>query len=377
MTTVVVGGAIANKAGSAGEAWVRLSWAEGFAALGFDVLLLEQLEPGAPPGAEQWFDEVVQSFGWTDRAALLLPGTPVPERVRATIADAALLVNISGHLDPFGAVSSIPCKAYVDIDPGFTQLWEATGVGGARLEEHDAYLTIGENLPDGSTFVPMLGLEWWPTRQPVVLDRWPVTPPVACDRLTTIGNWRGPFGPIDYEGRRLGLKLHEFRKIVDLPALVRDELGSRSPAFELAMAIHPADGGDRSRLEDAGWIVRDPAEVVATPRAFADYVSSSAGELSVAQGVYVDTRCGWFSDRSVRYLAAGRPVVVQDTGFAKNIPVGDGVLQFDSVDGAGAGVCDLVDRYAHHCAAARRIAEEHFDAPVVLGPICERVGIAP
>lgn len=378
---VIVGGAIANKAGNAGEAWVRLSWAEGFAELGFDVLLLEQLESGAPLGARQWFAHVMGAFGWSNRSALLLPGGGTDglglDAVEAAVASASMLVNISGHLAPSGLVAGVPLKVFVDIDPGFTQLWAATGVRATRLDGHDVYLTIGENIPSGVTWLPSLGLEWWPTRQPVVLNQWAAQDLVPIDRLTTVGNWRGPYGSIHYEGRSLGLKVHEFRKFLTLPGRVRRELGAATPTFELAVAFHDADGRDRDRLIDLGWLVTDPAELVATPAAFADYVRSSPAEFSVAQGVYVESGCGWFSDRSVRYLASARPVIVQETGFSKAIPTGLGVLPFESLDDAAAAVCDLVERYPLHCAAARQLAEEHFDARSILGALCDRVGVSP
>jgi hypothetical protein len=145
--------------------------------------------------------------------------------------------------------------------------------------------------------------------------------------------------------------------------------------FELALDIHPADFADLAALHEAGWRVVDPSEVAADPDAFRAYVQRSGAEFSVAQGVYVQTQCGWFSDRTTRYLASARPVLVQDTGFSRLLPTGDGLVAFSTLDEAVAGAADITARYPEHRAEARRIAEEHFDARHVLARFCEQAGI--
>jgi hypothetical protein len=207
-------------------------------------------------------------------------------------------------------------------------------------------------------------LEDWP----VVLEDWPVAPSAEPNRFTTIATWRAPFGSIDHGGRTYGLKVHEFRKFVTLP----EESPQR---FELALDIHPGDFADLERLRGHGWEVVDPHAVAGDPDAFRAYVQASGGEFSVAQGVYVDTACGWFSDRSTRYLASGRPVLLQDTGFSRVLPAGEGLVAFTTLEEAVAGANDIVARYSEHSAAARRIAEEQFAAPAVLGDFCDRAGI--
>ena len=146
--------------------------------------------------------------------------------------------------------------------------------------------------------------------------------------------------------------------------------------FELALDLHPADSGDRALLERGGWRIRDP-QAVATPSGFAHFVRSSGAEFSVAQGVYVETRSGWFSDRTVRYLASGRPAVVQDTGFSRTLPVGAGLLAFTTPAEADACVREVVDNYEHHCREARRIAEDLFASDRALAPVLEAAGVAP
>jgi hypothetical protein len=150
-----------------------------------------------------------------------------------------------------------------------------------------------------------------------------------------------------------------------------------SHPFEIALAIHPADGKDLAALEDNDWRIVDPTEIVAQPHAFREYVQASGAEFSVAQGVYVDTRSGWFSDRTIRYLASGKPALVQDTGFGDQLPVGDGLLSFKTLDDAETGAHEIVRNYEHHCRAARAIAENHFASDQVLGSLLDRVGVSP
>jgi len=206
-------------------------------------------------------------------------------------------------------------------------------------------------------------------RQPVVLDDWPVTEAGSQDRFTTVGSWRGPYGAIEHDGQTYGLKVHEFRRFWDLPRY--------SPyRYEIALAIHPGDDADRRALLERGWTLTDPEVAAGGTDPFRDYVQGSAAEFSVAQGVYVGTRCGWFSDRTVRYLASGRPALVQDTGFGEVLPTGLGLVPFATIEEAITRADGIVDRYAEHSAAARQIAERYFAAEVVLDRFCDEAGIA-
>ena len=371
MSTVVVAGALANKAGSGGEAWVRMSWVRGFEELGLDVRFVEEVGGAREPAAAEWFAEVTGAFGLEGRATLLrereaVAGPPLDDLL--DVAGEATLVNISGHLQMPDLMRAFRRRAMVDIDPGFTQFWHAQGLAGANVEGHDLHFTIGELIGTPACPIPTSGIDWRPVRQPVVLSDWPLRPGESLDRFTTIANWRGPFGPIEHDGRTYGLKVHEFRKFIDLP--------SRSDQrFEIALDIHPADSADREALERSGWLLVDPQAVARGTDAFRDYVQGSGAEFSVAQGVYVDTRCGWFSDRTTRYLASGRPALVQDTGFSETLPTGDGLIAFRTLEEAQAGAADIATRYPEHREAARRLAEEHFAAKRVLARFCEQLGI--
>ena len=372
MTTVAVGGALANKAGNAGGAWVRLSWVRGLQQLGLDVHFVEELSGEEPdPAALRWFADVIGRFDLAGRATLLHAGEAI---VGSSVGDLqslaaeATLVNISGHLRDPALLRAFQRRVMVDIDPGYTQFWHEAGVAGAEIKDHDVYFTIGELIGSPGCQIPTGGIEWKPLRPPVVLADWPMMTGRELDRFTTVASWRGPFGPVQRGGHTFGLKVHEFRKFFDLPV--------RSPQrFELALDIHPADRRDLEALRNHGWRIVDPRIVAGEPDAFRAYIQGSGAEFSVAQGIYVETRSGWFSDRTTRYLASGRPALVQDTGFSGTLPVGDGLVVFKTLEQATAGAADIANRYTEHCEAARRIAQAHFDAHHVLAQFCEQAGI--
>lgn len=368
---VVVAGALANKPGYGGEAWVRLAWVHGLAALGADVMFVEELAHGADrERGVAFFDAVGSRWSSSTKSALISPdgqavaGTS-PEEAADFANGADLLVNISGNLTWSSVFDAVRRRVYIDLDPGFTQFWQATGVAVPGLERHDLHFTVGESIGTPECAVPTAGIRWLPLRQPVVLDDWPIVPPPEEPRFTTVASWRGGYGTVEFAGRRYGLKAHEFRRFIGLPQALP------IPA-EIALDIHPADEADREYLIAHKWRLVDPAMVAGSPESFREYVTGSAAELSVAQGVYVETRCGWFSDRSARYLATGRPVIVQDTGFGRHLPVGEGLFAFRTADEAVAAAREVAHDLAAHGRAARQIASEYFDARVVLGGFLER-----
>ena len=364
MSTAIVAGAVANKAGHGGSAWVRMSWAEGLARLGFDVLFVERLNAPAPASARAAFDVAMRGAGLTGSAALL-DGDAVHGMSREELLDRAagaeLLVNISGHLRDAELLRAARVKVFVDLDPGYTQVWAHEGhdVG---LAGHDHHFTVGANIGTRRCPLPDAGVRWRPVRQPVVLDRWPPSD-AGFSRFTTVGSWRGAFGPVAHGGRRYGVKAHEFRRIAQVPRLA-------GLPCEVALDIHPADAADRALLQDGGWRIADPRRV-ADPSAFARYVRASGGELSAAQGVYVGTRSGWCSDRTVRYLASGRPAVVQDTGLGDSVPLGDGLLAFSTPGEAVAAAQAVASDHGRHRRAARALAEELFAHDRALAPVLE------
>jgi hypothetical protein len=384
MTTVLVSGAIANKLYNGGAAWTRLSWTLGFHELGCRVFFVEQIgrdtcvdDAGAVTTFERsanlaYFRQIMERFGLAGSAALVYEGgEQVDGMAYAELLDVAasadLLVNISGHLTLEPLLRRLRRKAYIDLDPGFTQFWDMADSDGPRLAGHDYYFTIGENIGVSGCPIPTGGIRWHPTRQPIVLEQWPVTSG-TLDRFTTVASWRGPYGPIQYDGRTYGLKVHEFRKFLALPKLT----GQR---FEIALDIYPADQPDRDALLQHGWRILAPRRVVPDPETFRRYVQTSGAEFSVAQGIYVVTWSGWVSDRTVRYLASGKPALVQDTGFSHRYPVGEGLVTFRTLDEAVDGAKRIRRDYSAHCAAAHALAETYFDSNIVLSQLIEAAGV--
>ena len=370
---ILLAGAVANKAGQGGEAWVRLNWLLGLRQLGFDVHFVEQLQPGAPAGAADFFNATMQRHGLAECATLLdgnraVCGLPLA-RVRRFAAEADALVNISGHLSHSDIFEKIRRRVYVDIDPGFTQIWHSQGAK-LGLENHDEHFTIGENIGTAECPIPTCGFAWKKVRPPVVLDAWPAVEGANFDRFTTIANWRGSYGPLEFEGRTFGLKVHEFRKCIALP----HETGL---PFEIALRIHPGDHKDRMALDNAGWQLTDPALASESADAFRNFVRASGAEFSVAQGVYVHTRSGWFSDRTAVYLASGRPALVQDTGFSRHLPAAKGLIAFSTPEEAAHAAREIVGDYSAHCRAAREVAEEFFDSREVLGKFIGDIAASP
>jgi hypothetical protein len=362
--TIVVAGALANKAASGGEAWVRLSWILGLRRLGVDVVFLEQLAPSeGRESSRDYFASVVAAFGLANRAALIHhDGTDGAawDDVCSWCDKAALLINISGHLgEPL--LSRFRRTAFVDIDPGFTQIWHENGT--LEIPPHHVHFTIAENIGRRGCSIPTAGIEWRTTRPPVVLEEWPVAS-VDNRRFTSVASWRGSYGRIEHAGRKYGVKLDEFRKVLPLPRRC-------GQPFELALDIHPDERRDLAALREHGWRLVDPCEVAGDPALFRHYVQSSGAEFSVAQGIYVDTGSGWFSDRTTRYLASGKPALVQETGFNRKIPTGEGLMTFRTLDEAAAGAEAIMADYDRHARAARAIAEEHFDSNKVLTRMLE------
>jgi hypothetical protein len=375
VATILVSGAVANKPLSGGEAWVRMSWVRGLRRLGYDVCFVEQIDSSDCLDADgrtvpfehsvnrQTFESVLGSLAPECPAALLCDGGRETvglgfEEVVERAEGAELLVNISGHLDLEPLKSGPRRRAYVDVDPGFTQIWAEEG-SGAGLEGHDSYFTVGCNVGTAGCPIPTGGLDWVPLPPPVTLADWPATPATGEPRFTTVATWRSPLGTLAHGGAEFGGKHHQWRRLIDLPQLA-------SQRFEIALQIDPADHEDRVALEAGGWHLVDPRSAAGDPLAFRAYVQGSAAEFSVAHPVYVDTASGWVSDRTVRYLATGRPALVQDTGVARRFATGEGLLTFRTLAEAVAGAAAISSDYEAHSRAARSLAEAYFDSDLVL-----------
>jgi hypothetical protein len=370
----IVAGALANKPSSGGEAWVRLSWVLGLRRLGFDAWLVERL-PSADPEGRRFFEQVVGSYGLQERAALLGAGGdglfgPGEDEMAEVAAEAEAVFDLSGHLGEGPVLAAPRMRVYVDLDPGFTQAWHADPSVEFSVAGYDRYLTVGQNVGRPDCRIPVAGIEWRSTLPPVLLEEWGPQPlSEGPFRFTTVATWRSPYGGLEIGGRAMGLKHHQFRRFVELPEQMPEA------EFELALNIHPGDAADLELLRGHGWKVADPRPAAATPDAFRDYLRGSGAEFSVAQGVYVEAGSGWFSDRTAAYLASGRPALVQDTGVAATLPVGEGLLTFTTPEQAVEGARRIADDPEGHANAARGLAEEHLDSDAVLGRVLESIGL--
>ncbi len=380
MGSVVIAAALAQRPNVGGHSWFALQYLLGFRKLGWDVLLVDRLDAGmcrdrlgapCPPASSAnlaYLEEVMERFGLADRWSVLLPdgeaaGMPRAELERR-VASSDLLLNVMGYLDDEALLAAARLRVFLDIDPGFGQMWRELGLADL-LSGHDRFVSVGLNVGRDDCGVPDCGISWITTPPPVALDHWPVSP--GGTAFTTVASWRGPYDPVEYEGRIYGLRVHEFRRFADLPARTEAK-------FNIALSIDPAESGDLELLSAGGWTLLDPAAVAADPFAYNRFIQGSGAEFTVAKGIYVDTRSGWFSDRSACYLASGKPVVAQDTGFSAHLPSGRGLIPFTTPDEALGAVEEARADPAGHGRAAREIAEEHLDASRVLSRLVDRLG---
>jgi hypothetical protein len=354
---ILVSGMLAGVPGQGGATWAVLQYVLGLRRLGHEVLFVEpvdDVERSLP-----YFRRVTAAFG-LDRAALLdRSGATVGLARRELAAD--LLLNISGLLADEDLLDAVPVRAFVDLDPGFTQLWvDAEGVD-LGFQRHNRFVTIGRAIGTDGCTIPTCGRDWIATPQPIVLEHWPVAPLLVRDAATTVAHWRS-YGSIEHGGVHYGQKAHALRPLLDLTSLTDVPLA-------LALAIHPDERADLDRLRRHRWTLLDPAAVAGTPGDYRGFVQGSWAEMGVAKLGYVASRCGWFSDRSLCYLASGRPVIAQDTGFGDWLPTGEGVLAFHTSEDAAAAIEAVRSDYPRHRRAARAIAEDVFDSDRVLADL--------
>ncbi|MGH7870889.1 MAG: glycosyltransferase [Candidatus Binatia bacterium] len=380
---IIVAGSIeSHPLAGAGNTWAFLQYVLGFRRLGFETYYVEQLSPQdciddnenrtnfRASANVRHFRALMENFNLLEQASLLdSSGTGHVGLSRAEVEtlarDVDLLVNISGRLNFVSIVGAVRRRMYLDMDPGYTQIWQEQYGVDMNLRGHDVYVTIGLNLGKPDCPLPTCGIRWEKTLPPVVLEEWQTTLPPGKN-YSTIADWRG-FEPVQWRGVWYGQKADEFKRIIKLPHRVAVPL-------ELCLFIHP-DESDRVALETQGWRLVSPAVHAATTDAYRDYVIGSRGEFTAVKQGYAAGRTGWFSDRSACYLAAGRPVVMQDTGLGAYLPTGSGLLTFKDIDGAAAALDQVETAYAKHSAAAASFAREFLDSDRVLSRLMELAGV--
>ena len=378
---VIVSGMVASHVNQGGATWVVLQYVLGLREMGFDAYLVEAIPSnavkpaGAPLNATEnaaYFRCVADAFGLQRRSCMLAQpgaetvGLSYPE-LREVCGRAAALINISGMLHDQELIGNIPVRVYIDVDPGFNQLWHATQGIDMHFGAHNRFVTVGQSLAEAVSPIPDCGIEWTTTLPPVVFRYWPAGRPILHDGFTTIANWRG-YGSIEHNGVVYGQKVHSLRPLIDLPTRTAEN-------FILALSIHPDEQKDLAALEANGWRLADPACVAATPQQYVNFVAGSKAEFGIAKSGYVAARSAWFSDRSACYLACGRPVLAQETGFSSYLPCGEGLFRFRTAEEALDAIDSINRDYGRHSQAARDIGNEYFESGKVLSRLFTAVGL--
>lgn len=363
-----------------GMTWSELQYLLGLARLGHDVYFVEDSDDfpscydpsrhttdSDPSYGLQYAALVLNRFGMGEKWAFYDAHTgswlgPLTGSIAHICKSADVLINLGGvnPLRPW--LADIPVRILIDKDPVFTQIHNATNPDRKQFcSHHTALFSFAENIGQLNARVPEDGLQWHPTRHPIVLEMVKVTPGPATGTFTTVMQWES-YRSLDYSGRRYGMKSDSFIPYLSLPKCVTCPL-------ELALGSPSAP---RDLLTQNGWRLRDPLTVTRDVWSYLRYMQDSKGEFTVAKEGYANTYCGWFSERSATYLASGRPVVVQETGFSSWLAGKGGALPFTNPDEAAAALEEVTARYEFHCRAARTVAEDYFDSRKILSLLLER-----
>jgi len=369
-----------------GIGWQAVHYVLGLARLGHDVYYVE--DSGGPYPYDPRVRSVVEDssysvafladvmgrFGLADRWVYVDGVTGVHhglsrDRLTRIYQDADALFNVCGATKLTEEHLQCPIRVYLETDPVFEQIRVAEGDRQAieALEEHTHHFTYGENLGQPDCPIPLEKFAWRPTRPPVIPDLWsgPIDP--RAERFTTVATWKNVGKDIPFRGETYFWSKHlNFLRVIDLPSRTRQPL-------EIALEVD--DPTARDLLTRNGWILTDAFQVSRDLTTYQRHIQRSRGEFTVAKDLVARTRSGWFSDRSVCYLAAGKPVVTQDTGFGKYIPAGVGLLAFETVEEAAAALDEVNRDYERHCREAARIAQEYFAADRILSQLCREADL--
>jgi hypothetical protein len=285
------------------------------------------------------------------------------EKIGACFRTADLFIDLGTHGAWLEEASDAALRVLVDGEPGYTQIRMEAGLFG-ESGRYDRYFSNGANIGTRHSSAPTAGRDWKPVFNPVVTELFDVVPPPAGARHSTVMNWQS-HAPCEYQGRQYGQKDVEFARFMDLPRHV-------AAGMELAVSGSKIPSAE---IKAAGWEMRDAQEVTISYEAYRDYIRACRGEFSVCKNIFVDLHTGWFSDRSAAYLASGRPVVLQDTGFSRHLPTGEGLFAVNDMAEAAAAIAEIEADYGRHARKAREIARDCLDADVILKPFLHETGI--
>ncbi len=368
----------------AGIAWQALQYLVGLQKLGYDTWYVENhgANPYDPRANSVMMDcsynvaflkDSIERFGFAGRWAYWDAINDVyhglsRERVFDLLKSADALINLCGATRLREEHMACPVRIMVDTDPVYEQIKYATADPGARayLDAHTHFFTYGENVGGPGWIVPLCGIPWKPTRPPVETSLWPETPG-APEAFSTIATWENKGKNIEFEGEHYVWSKHvNFLRMLDVP---------RDAGVPFTMAMLPPTPEIEAQVTAAGWRLTDPRPVSASIDAYGDFVRGSRAEFTVAKDIYVRPKSGWFSDRSVCYLASGRPVVTMASEFSRFYPVGEGLFEYTDKAGALAAIAAVNADYARHAKAARRLAEEFFASERVVGKMMQDAGL--
>ena len=285
--------------------------------------------------------------------------------IERAFRSADVFVDMGSHGAWQSEAAKTPLKVWVDGEPAFRQIkLQAILDSGGTIPKYNHYYTVGRNIGTDRCLIPALGLEWRPIFNPVIVDLFPRRPVQAGAPFTTVMSWSA-HESVEFNGTTYGQKDVEFTKFIELPAW------SGVP-LEIAVS---GKAVPTEQLMKAGWRVRDSFPVTLSFDRWREYIGASRGEFSVCKNVFVATNSGFFSDRSAVYLASGRPVVMQETGFSAHLPCGEGLFAVRSVEEAGSAISEIQGNWERHSKAAREIAVEYLDASRVLGQFLKELGV--
>ena len=364
-----------------GMTWHHLQYVLGLKALGFKVYYFEDsgdsefccynpktgINSTDPRYGLRYAGKIFKRFGLDKDWAYYDAHTkcwhgPLKNRKRQIFKSVEMMLNLSCSNDIRDWTQDISIKVLVDTDPVFTQIRNLKDSLRRKLStKHNRFFTYGENFMNTNCSIPDDGIKWLPTRQPVVMDFWPVYPGPQNGNFTTVMQWQS-YTALTYKNQLFGVKDQSFMDFLELPKRV-------DGVFEIALGSPSAP---RNWLKAHGWHLSDPFTVTSTPLKYRLFIKNSKAEFSVSKHAYVISKSGWFSERSAVYLASGRPVLVQDTGFSEIIETGMGLISFSKLEEAIEGVNAITNKYKIHSKYARDIAERFFDSRLVLKSLIER-----
>jgi len=389
---IIVGGFLGIMP-AGGITWDYVQYPLGFSLLGHDTYYIEdtRLYPIYQKPGSNWNDasscishlqQVMEYFGMKDRWAYRDEASGETfglseEKIKAICKTADVFVNISCSTVMRDEYLKIPVRILIDSDPMFTQIQYRSrqmftpGSSGLKqlVDVHNFLFTFGENIGATDCGIPTCGLKWSTTRQPVCLNYWQKqTSNNSAKSFTTLMNWTAG-KKLLYNGEEWGQKDVEFKKIQQLPKIVND--------VKLSIIVNQTGGTEdsftKANIEKAGWHVLEADSNAGNWKDYQHFINHSYGEFSVAKETYVKANTGWFSCRSACYLAAGRPVITQDTGWSKFVPSGNGLFAFNNIESARDAIYNVTHNYKEHVQQARAIAEEYFDSNKLLSQMLAQV----